>query len=221
MNLLQETLDALKENGKTPTDVRWVGRPKIKAKCSWREFEKQAENLPTFCDVPFDLLVVGDDWWLEREEHREEEWWEFKTLPAEPDAPKCEIGKDLFLWDKDRLMLLGVEYQIFDLSVLPSLGVTADNVTAPLESYISGEKQPAIYKFCVRASVNIGFEDFVEKPGVGKRFILKLVDDVKVRDVRFLGLVKKVVKITENIAIVSIEPVSAFEITDFPRGGKK
>lgn len=127
MNLLQETLDALKENGKTPADVRWVGRPSIKAKCSWMEFENQAENLPTLCDTPFDLLVVGDDWWLEREEHREEEWWEFKTLPAEPDAPKCEIGKDLFLWDKDRLMLLGVEYQIFDLSVLPSLGVTGDN----------------------------------------------------------------------------------------------
>lgn len=26
MNLLQETMNALKENGKTPADVRWVGR---------------------------------------------------------------------------------------------------------------------------------------------------------------------------------------------------
>lgn len=34
MNLLQETMNALKENGKTPADVRWVGRASISAKCS-------------------------------------------------------------------------------------------------------------------------------------------------------------------------------------------
>ena len=34
MNLLQETMNALKENGKTPADVRWVGRESISAKCS-------------------------------------------------------------------------------------------------------------------------------------------------------------------------------------------
>ncbi len=42
MNLLQETMNALKENGKTPADVRWVGRESINAKCSWDEFVKQA-----------------------------------------------------------------------------------------------------------------------------------------------------------------------------------
>lgn len=38
MNLLQETMNALKENGKTPADVRWVGRASISAKRAkmWR-----------------------------------------------------------------------------------------------------------------------------------------------------------------------------------------
>lgn len=43
MNLLQETMNALKENGKTPVDVRWVGRASISAKCSWDDFSKQAK----------------------------------------------------------------------------------------------------------------------------------------------------------------------------------
>ena len=42
MNLLNETLNILKENRKTPADVRWVGRESVNAKCSWDGFAKQA-----------------------------------------------------------------------------------------------------------------------------------------------------------------------------------
>lgn len=66
MNLLQETLDALKENGKTPADVRWVGRAPINAKCSWDDFAKQAnfeyDNGYGSAEIPGDLIVAGDDW---------------------------------------------------------------------------------------------------------------------------------------------------------------
>lgn len=33
-NLLKETLEVLKSNGKCPADVRWVGAPVINRKCS-------------------------------------------------------------------------------------------------------------------------------------------------------------------------------------------
>ena len=70
MNLLNETLNILKENGKTPADVRWVGRESANAKCSWDDFAKQAnfeyDNGYGIAEMPGDLIVAGDDWWLER-----------------------------------------------------------------------------------------------------------------------------------------------------------
>ena len=100
MNLLQETMNALKENGKTPADVRWVGRASISAKCSWDDFPKQADfeynNGYGWPEIPKDLVVVGDNWWLERAEYDGSEWWEFKTIPKEPrwgiHAFSCDLG---------------------------------------------------------------------------------------------------------------------------------
>lgn len=101
MNLLQETLDELKENGKTPVDVRWVGRESINAKCSWDDFAKQANfeynNGYGWPEIPSDLVVVGDDWWIERAEYDGAEWWEFKTLPVEPKVSKCVFNRELGL----------------------------------------------------------------------------------------------------------------------------
>ena len=100
MNLLNETLDILKENGKTPADVRWVGRSSISAKCSWEDFSKQADfeynNGYGWAEIPADLVAVGDNWWLERAEFDGSEWWEFKTIPKEPrwgsHAFSCDLG---------------------------------------------------------------------------------------------------------------------------------
>ena len=100
MNLLQETMNALKENGKTPADVRWVGRASISAKSSWDDFPKQADfeynNGYGWPEIPKDLVVVGDNWWLERAEYDGSEWWEFKTIPKEPrwggHAFSCDLG---------------------------------------------------------------------------------------------------------------------------------
>ena len=35
--------------------------------------------------VAKDLLVVGDGWWLERNEYDGSEWWEFRRPPQKPD----------------------------------------------------------------------------------------------------------------------------------------
>lgn len=86
-NLLKETLELLERNGKGPPDVRWVGS----TECGWFAWEKFAALADEEYDEGYgaaevvrDILVVGDDWWLERGEYDGAEWWEFKTLPRRP-----------------------------------------------------------------------------------------------------------------------------------------
>lgn len=107
-NLLQETITALEENGKTPADVMWVGTREADESMyfygehkpsagSWSDFEKLA-------DFTYDsgfggqeiyqtLVVVGENWWLERHEYDGSEWWEYKRLPIKPTGanPLSEI----------------------------------------------------------------------------------------------------------------------------------
>lgn len=109
MNLLKETLDALKENGKTPADVRWVGRASINAKCNWEDFAKQAnfeyDNSCGWMEIPADLVAVGDDWWLEREEDDGAEWWEFKAIPKVEERGSHAFSRDLSFGTVDRLRI--------------------------------------------------------------------------------------------------------------------
>jgi len=85
-NLLRETLAFLAAYGKSPADVRWVGREDEEG--SWEAFAALADREydPGFggAEVLQDLVVVGDDWWLEREEYDGSEWWEFKRKPTKP-----------------------------------------------------------------------------------------------------------------------------------------
>lgn len=48
MNLLQETLDALKENGKTPEDITFIGDESGQYGCTWEEFINLANAEYTF-----------------------------------------------------------------------------------------------------------------------------------------------------------------------------
>jgi hypothetical protein len=86
MNLLDETIIALSENGRSPFAVLWVGTADVYF--YWDEFVTLAD---TEYDAGFggqnvaeDLLVVGSDWWLERHEYDGSEWWEYKTPPTRP-----------------------------------------------------------------------------------------------------------------------------------------
>lgn len=108
-NLLAETKEILAQSGKTVADVRWVGLRKR----GWRNSESD-KRLPVgswadfekFADFDYDsgyggnevaggLVVVGDDWWLERGEYDGSEWWEFKRLPARPSDVTELRGSDL------------------------------------------------------------------------------------------------------------------------------
>ena len=90
MNLLKETKRELKEHGKSLKDINWVG-------CD--EFTIPLENFVACADeeyddgygaqeVATDIVVVGENWWLERHEYDGSEWWEYKELPHKPSNEK-------------------------------------------------------------------------------------------------------------------------------------
>lgn len=102
MNLLEETVGKLSENNLKPKDVRWVGTNK--GSTTWKQFKKLADR--EYDDgfggeeVNTELLVVGDDWWLERHEYDGSEWWEFKRLPQKPENKTFVQTGDKFNYDE-------------------------------------------------------------------------------------------------------------------------
>jgi hypothetical protein len=87
ITLLQDTIDALKANGKSPEDVEFV-KPNKTGNHSWDEFAKYASEISyspshNAYDVPRDMVVVGQDWWLARScgYSWESTSWYFRTLP--------------------------------------------------------------------------------------------------------------------------------------------
>ena len=85
VNLMQDTLDCLMKEGKALSDVIWVGTSTGQT-IAKEDFIKIASNLE-FDDgfggneIRSDLVVVGDNWWMERGEYDGSEWWEFKSIP--------------------------------------------------------------------------------------------------------------------------------------------
>lgn len=89
MNLLKETKELLEQKGKTIFDVLWIGTKDA----VWDVDIQQLFNVDYDDgfggqEIPDELIVVGEDWWLERHEYDGSEWWEFKTMPAKPAAIK-------------------------------------------------------------------------------------------------------------------------------------
>lgn len=86
MNLLAETIDALLEYDKAASDVRWVGSNDGSMVITWEEFvaiaDVEYDSGYGSPEIAQDLVVVGDDWWLERHEYDGSEWWGFKRLPV-------------------------------------------------------------------------------------------------------------------------------------------
>lgn len=82
-NLLDETLQALWENGKTEKDVLFV--ESFPLRTNWKSFKRNADfdydNGYGINLISHNLKIVGDKWWLEREDYDGSEWWEFKEHP--------------------------------------------------------------------------------------------------------------------------------------------
>ena len=98
-NLKEETLQALKDCGKTIEDVLWIGDGKVRFPIN--AFLKAADRLYDNGyggqEVDANLVIVGDNWWLERAEYDGSEWWDFKRPPCEPVCIKEDVcGCDIF-----------------------------------------------------------------------------------------------------------------------------
>ena len=88
INLFEETLTELASHDKKPGDVRWVGGKDFYF--TWEEFCELANyifynSLYGIQEIASDLVIVGEDWWMERAESEGSEWWEFKTMPLRPE----------------------------------------------------------------------------------------------------------------------------------------
>lgn len=102
MNLLAETLDILNENGKSKEDVLWVGGHDYHF--SWNDFEEIAEKTDYDAgfgaqEVASDLIIVGEDFWLERSEYDGSEGWEFNAQPNKPKKYKKVSKLAGGMWD--------------------------------------------------------------------------------------------------------------------------
>ena len=93
INLIDETIDTLTKNGKTPADVLWVGTRRKRS--GWNNFAVNADYTYDAgygeVDVNEKLIIVGDGWWLERKIFAGFEEWVFKPLPATPPEGKYRI----------------------------------------------------------------------------------------------------------------------------------
>ena len=84
MNLYEETVRKLRENGKTIADIIAVQGGDFGI--TVEDFIELAKNTDYDDgyggqEVASDLLVIGKNWWLERAEYDGSEWWEFKKYP--------------------------------------------------------------------------------------------------------------------------------------------
>lgn len=86
MNLKQEILETLNENGKTIDDVKWVGCSdyKIPFDTFWQLCDTEYDAGYGSPAVAEDLIICGDDFWLERREYDGSEWFSYMEKPPEP-----------------------------------------------------------------------------------------------------------------------------------------
>jgi hypothetical protein len=91
MNLLEETLDVLKEHKLQQKNISWVGSRDGKYVTSWSDFKTIAQNTNYNAgygsqEIASDLVVVfRDGSWLERDEYDGSEVWEYKIQPKQQD----------------------------------------------------------------------------------------------------------------------------------------
>ena len=101
-NLWEETIEFLKENSKTFEDVLYIQGEDFKVtKENFEIVAKKTDYDSGFGaqHVATDLVLVGDDWWIERCEYDGSEWWDFKSIPIRKRYMKniTNLGKGM--WD--------------------------------------------------------------------------------------------------------------------------
>lgn len=101
-NLWEETIEFLKENDKTFEDVLFIqGDDFNVTKENFESVAKKTDYDSGFGaqHVATDLMLVGDDWWIERAEYDGSEWWEFKSIPVRKQYMKNITNLHKGMWD--------------------------------------------------------------------------------------------------------------------------
>ena len=98
-NLLLETYYELVNNEKTFDDIDFIALDNVEI--SVEDFINLAKGIVYdysygLAEISAGLVIVGNDWWLEREEYDGLEWWEFRTKPEKPER-KAVLNGNGFL----------------------------------------------------------------------------------------------------------------------------
>ena len=100
MNLLKETLEAIKLYGQSPKGIIFIGSEKSGYQCKWSEFKALAdvEYYPGcgLQEVAGDLIIAfGDGGKMWRDEYCGMEWWEYSKpfeMPKESKKIECLVS---------------------------------------------------------------------------------------------------------------------------------
>lgn len=83
VNLLEETVECMKKNGKNPSNVLFVNTDE--GFMRWKDFADQADEYYNYqsghSQVRSDLVIIGVDFWMERTQYGDTEWWVYYEKP--------------------------------------------------------------------------------------------------------------------------------------------
>ena len=100
INLLEETKRILQVHGKSLKDIVWLGTEDEEISLSTFIKNADIEYYSGYGrnEVNLDLVIVGEDFWLERAEYDGSEWWEYKEMPTRPS--KKALNTKRLIWDR-------------------------------------------------------------------------------------------------------------------------
>ena len=89
MNHLDEILTVLRDNGKLQSDIRFCESGEL---CfTWLALKQVLAQASGHRHIRSDLKIVGNGWWLERDQWDGDDFWVFKTTPNQSRALLDEI----------------------------------------------------------------------------------------------------------------------------------
>ena len=101
LNLLEETLDSIKESGHSEDDVSYVGSNDGEYRIDWNQFKDIARNTwyggyteDDYTEIAYDRILVFDDGsrLVRQWQPESESWWEYRKQQHTHHAPKPFIN---------------------------------------------------------------------------------------------------------------------------------
>jgi len=84
INVLKDIYKFLELDKKRANDILWVGSKDGAYAVSWETFAKMAKRTyytPENDSINCNLVIVGKDWWLERNHQPYQDGWDFFSFP--------------------------------------------------------------------------------------------------------------------------------------------